>query len=84
MSEGKKQQPLNSKVNGSPNGRNFNRGEYYSGENMPQNEGDMEELDLQQLFGTIMRYKWWVAGIDGFNQHDVFLFRSGYGKSYRQ
>ncbi|MCG2591077.1 GumC family protein [Rhodohalobacter sulfatireducens] len=62
MSEGNKQS-FNSNANGSPNGHKSYRGEYYYGENSPVNEGDMEELDLKQLFGTIMRYKWWVAGI---------------------
>ncbi|NBC26792.1 MAG: polysaccharide biosynthesis tyrosine autokinase [Bacteroidetes bacterium] len=62
MSEGKKQ-PFNRNSNGSPNGQKSYRGEYYYGENSPMNDGDMEELDLKQLFGTIMRYKWWVAGI---------------------
>jgi capsular exopolysaccharide synthesis family protein len=62
MSEGNKR-PFKPNANGSPNGQKSYRGEYYYGENSPLNEGDMEELDLKQLFGTIMRYKWWVAGI---------------------
>jgi capsular exopolysaccharide synthesis family protein len=63
MSEEKRKQPLNPGKNGSSNGFNKYGGEFYSGEQVNGNSEEPEEIDLQQLFGSLMRYKWWVLGI---------------------
>lgn len=63
MSEEKRKQPLNPGKNGSSNGFNKYGGEFYSGEQVNGHSEEPEEIDLQQLFGSLMRYKWWVLGI---------------------
>lgn len=63
MSEEKRKQPLNPGKNGSSNGFNKYGGEFYSGEQLNGHSEEPEEIDLQQLFGSLMRYKWWVLGI---------------------
>lgn len=62
MKERSKKHPIQPGRNGSSNGHTENKGEYYSGEKFSHND-EPEEIDLQQLFGSLMRYKWWVLGI---------------------
>lgn len=63
MSEENKKSPFQPAKNGSANGHGNYGGEYYSGEKYNGQTDEPEEIDLQQLFGSLMRYKWWVMAI---------------------
>lgn len=61
MSEENNHQSLRNQ--GPPNGHPRYSGEYYHGEKIPSNPADNDEIDLKLLVATVLRYKWWVAGI---------------------
>lgn len=63
MSDDQKQNPSYTGNGSGANGYGYYGGEYYSGERTPEGPGESNQIDLQQLFGTIMRYKWWVIAI---------------------
>lgn len=64
MSEEKKKHSNRPGTNGSANGHHQQYGgEYYAGEPVNGHSDEPEEIDLKQLFGSLMRYKWWVLGI---------------------
>jgi len=63
MSNQHSNSPFQPADNGKNNGSGYTPGEYYQGQPILDDSSNNDEIDLKLLLATMLRHKWWVAGI---------------------